>query len=160
MISHDLLRQTILDLRQKYVASGISLYDIGNGHCYDFAEGVLNRIVPDRWSRPETPDIPVTLETEAFYCPGDDGYVDPFSATGWDFPLLEKWGIVIPKAEQARHNEIVSRHPTHGWIYFRGRHYDAEHPDGVENFFELNFFLRHLSAGRLPVPDMQRKSED
>jgi hypothetical protein len=145
MLSHDILRQTILDLRQDYVDRGISVYDIGDGHCYDFAEAVLDRALPGWYCRLDSPEGPMTLETECFYCPEKDGYVDPFSATDWDFTLLETWGISIPKADQPRYNEIIRRHPAHGWIYFRGRHYDAEHPDGVENLFELNFFRRYLA---------------
>lgn len=31
---------------------------------------------------------------------------------------------------------------THEWMHLDGRFYDAEAPDGVENFFELPFFDR------------------
>lgn len=31
----------------------------------------------------------------------------------------------------------------HAWIYFEGKHYDAEAPEGVEDWMQLPFFLRH-----------------
>ena len=35
---------------------------------------------------------------------------------------------------------------THVWLTMDGLHYDAEAPEGVENFFELPFFRRVVAA--------------
>lgn len=35
---------------------------------------------------------------------------------------------------------------THEWIVFESRHYDAECPDGVDNFLELPFFKRVIAS--------------
>jgi hypothetical protein len=32
----------------------------------------------------------------------------------------------------------------HGWIYVNGKHYDAEEVNGVENFYDLPIFHRHI----------------
>jgi hypothetical protein len=32
----------------------------------------------------------------------------------------------------------------HCWMYHENKHYDAECPDGVENFFDLPFFRRQF----------------
>jgi len=32
------------------------------------------------------------------------------------------------------------RLPGHIWIYYNGRHYDAERPYGVNNFMDLPYF--------------------
>lgn len=36
--------------------------------------------------------------------------------------------------------------PFHQWIYVDGKHYDAETEEGVENFFELPYFLDYIHA--------------
>jgi len=35
---------------------------------------------------------------------------------------------------------------THTWLTDGRLHYDAEAPDGVENFFDLLTFRRHIAA--------------
>ena len=64
------LEAAIRTLRQEYIASGISLYDIGNGHCYDFAEEIMNRVFPENWRHLEGRHGWQTLESEQLYrCP-------------------------------------------------------------------------------------------
>lgn len=36
--------------------------------------------------------------------------------------------------------------PGHCWVRFRGRHYDAEAPQGVNNFLELPIFKRAMTG--------------
>ena len=138
------LRAAILDLRQDYLSRGISLYDIGSGHCYDFAETVMEQVFGTDWLFREGQEGWRTLETEQFYRPPPGSHCT-IDATAWDWDLLEThWGIDIPPSERPRYDAIVIQGPSHGWIYLEGRHYDCEHPDGVESFFDLNFFRRWL----------------
>lgn len=36
----------------------------------------------------------------------------------------------------------------HGWLYWNGKHYDSESPDGVVNWLHLNIFKRHRKLGK------------
>ncbi len=144
------ISNAILDVRKAYLDRGISLFEIGNGHCYDFADDVMDRLFPENWRQIEGTQGWSTLQSECFYLPGEDGLVDAFAANGWDWSLLTEWGIDVPPHERARYDAILANHPVHGWIFFEGRHYDCEHPEGVTNFFELNFFRRHLEGRDLP----------
>lgn len=40
----------------------------------------------------------------------------------------------------------------HCWMYHENKHYDAECPDGVINFFDLPFFKRYLSVKKADEP--------
>ena len=42
--------------------------------------------------------------------------------------------------------------PVHVWLFVRGRHRDAEAPDGVEDWRALPFFRRWYASGRYPEP--------
>lgn len=39
--------------------------------------------------------------------------------------------------------DIESDYPGHVWIYFKGKHYDAECPDGVDKWDDLPLFKRY-----------------
>lgn len=148
--THASLHAAILQVRGDYAARGMSLYDIGNGACFDFAYDVLDLVFGEDWQFHEGRHGWRTLASEDFYLPLE-GCECTIGAVVWDWNLLAThWGIVVPTSDRAHHDAIVIRDPSHCWIFFDGRHYDCEHPDGVASFFDLSFFRRWLAA---PSPD-------
>lgn len=127
----------IVALRAEYEARGITAYDIGNGLCDDFARDVLSRWVGEDWIMRDGQGFE-HLETGNFIV-WDDG-----CAMDWDWALMERhWSITPP--EGVAPDVMLSMaqiEPGHVWISTGGRHYDAEHPEGVPSFFELMFFRR------------------
>jgi len=135
----------IRDIRSAWRTRGTGLYEINDGGCYDFAGEVMERLFGADWVLHEGRHGWRTLNSEELYAPpkGSDCTI---GATGWDWELLAReLAIVVPEADRARHDAIVSKEPSHCWIHVGGRHYDCEHPDGVESFFDLNFFRRWLA---------------
>jgi hypothetical protein len=132
----------IVALRDEYAARGISTYDIGNGRCDDFAREVLERWIGEDWIHRETDGTAQgggfqTLETcNLIEVGGGD----------WDWPLLASfWNIRPPEGvDRAALTAVAECEPNHVWIATGGRHYDAEHPEGVETHFELMFFTRWI----------------
>ena len=54
---------------------------------------------------------------------------------------LTKYGIGVQKLMKL----------DHVWLYYNGKHYDAETPNGVDDFILLPFFQRILKrTGKLP----------
>lgn len=136
-----LLPGIIVSLRSEYEARGISTYEIGNGLCDDFARDVLERWIGEDWILRDGQGFE-HLETGNFIV-WDDG-----CAMDWDWPLMARhWGISPPVGIAP--DVLVSMaqiEPGHVWISAGGRHYDAEHPQGVASFFELMFFRRWMDS--------------
>lgn len=42
----------------------------------------------------------------------------------------------------------LHRGPSHSWVKFNGKHYDAEHPTGVSHPSKLNYYKRDWRAAR------------
>lgn len=65
---------------------------------------------------------------------------------GWDWDgIREKIGPATPPHLMAMDAIMVAAtRPAHSWIYYDGRCYDAECPQGVLSFFSLPFFVREI----------------
>jgi len=62
---------------------------------------------------------------------------------------------VIPRAT-VWETPLNSKYPTHLWIEYKGKHYDAECPNGVEDFRELPIFSPSRNF-RLKLPKSKIK---
>ncbi|MGY3582267.1 hypothetical protein ACVIGB_000808 [Bradyrhizobium sp. USDA 4341] len=116
------------------------------GCCSDFASEVLKELggvlVADRLGI-ETLDI-------GNFQVSDDDDVD---GRPLDRELLRRhWPKVIPPGEldwgdlDRLSEDAGFSGGTHVWLALNGRHYDAEAPEGVENFLELPFFQRVVAS--------------
>lgn len=135
-------RQAIEEVRARYQEQGYSLWDIGDGLCEDFTDDVLTMVIGEGWQTREGQDGHrwSQFHTDWFYDPNEDRREER-----WNWTLLSQYcGINIPEDERARYDAIANMGANHVWIYQDGRHYDCEHPEGVESFFDLNFFRRYL----------------
>ena len=137
------MQEAVRHVRARYMASGHSLWDIGNGLCENFADDVLDIVIGENWRHLEGVDGLDwhSLSTEClFAAPDDDGH-----QVTWDWDLLEhRYGLTVSDRKREACNKIVIESPNHCWIWFQGRHYDCEHPQGKASPFGLNFFRRYL----------------
>jgi len=138
------LTAAIVAVRDRLVADG--RYDgfaaINAGYCGDFADDVQ-----DFLGRSPVCAEPYQVGVEGFMESEDD------EPTVMDRALLaEHWPDVVPPqgldwddvdALAARASFSCG---THTWLCLAGRHYDAEAPDGVDNFFDLPFFSRIVAS--------------
>lgn len=133
------LPTAIRTMRDRYAARGVTAYAIGNGLCDDFARDVLELWIGEDWMGRDGEGFDF-VETGNFVVrEGND-------AMDWDWPLLAAhWNMAPPDDVDPDVLTNVAQHePGHVWIAVDGRHYDAESPDGVASFLDLNFFRRWL----------------
>ncbi|MBO9428232.1 hypothetical protein [Sulfitobacter sp. R18_1] len=129
------ISNAVSKFRQVYLKRGISLFDIGNGLCENFAHEVLEEAFGSDWVHQEGRHGWHTLCTEQLFVSEDCGE--------WDWELLrEHYGIQASWVDRIHLDKIAFLGPGHVWIYCDGKHYDCEHPEGVESFFQLEFFKR------------------
>jgi hypothetical protein len=116
----------------------LTAYDIGNGHCFDFAEAVMTRIgLEDEYSSEEGP---VTfLETDGFW-------EEMFVA---DLDAMRAFGETLPDDIEEFELANLLGGATHQWLVFDGRHYDASAPDGRDRFLDLPFFADQIANLRV-----------
>lgn len=146
-------RQQIADairqLQAEYIHEGLapSYFEINNGLCDDFAEEVARRLRKLASCDQEV----FTVEGANFYRSQDDEL--------WDGRLLRNYWKMAPPPQFTW--TILNRlhFGTHIWLVCEKRHYDAECPDGVDNFFDLPIFQRtlitHLREQGINCPDVE-----
>ena len=136
------ITEAILEFRDeylKYYASDYckTYYDINNGDCVDFADEFIAK-------HPEFEGEEVESYVNENFCKQDDDDLNWHSG-GWDVDLLEKhWKKIKPiyGLTWEGMNEVADAY--HCFLYHKGKFYDAECPEGVENFFELPLYRRPL----------------
>ena len=130
LLRENLVNHAITQAINKWVAfykqdEGMDPCDINTGECMNFAEAVYGDLIKQ--------GIKVTILSDAYF----------FDAYGDETDLVnpKKFGG-IPTFDYKRIGL-----PSHYWIYYNGKSYDSEAPNGVNNFFELptiaNFKLEH-----------------
>lgn len=155
------LGETIKAILADWIAAGRvqNVTEVGNGHCYDFAEEVMTRLgwkeygwgylpedshgrlidvaTEDWWNRKRKPDGSDAGEAESFTI---------------DIARLRREGAPLPQWIEDDDIEIAQflGSMTHSWLVLDGRHYDATCPDGAAHFFEMPFFANQIA--RLPNP--------
>ncbi len=142
------IAERIREIRQKYVDTGEAsdFADINSGSCDDFARDVIE--VLGGGQNVHLHDV----SPASFQVVEDENYGEgrPF-----DRKLLCKhWPNVQPPSgltwdDLDRFSVDASvDNGTHVWLTDDKLHYDAEAPDGVENFFDLPFFQRVIGRWR------------
>jgi len=122
--------------RMRFVSQRIaqSYWEINNGHCREFALEVLAAVGGESastyfiWNG----DLMVGADPER-----------PERGT-WDARLIHrKWTLEPPPGLTWDDIKRIT-FGNHIWIVHDGRHFDAECPFGVDNFFFLPVFRRHI----------------
>lgn len=114
-----------------------TIKDINLGLCMDFAEEVVEKCGG------ETSELRL-LDTGLFYdddVNGDHHYTNTIETVDggvWNKDALDEYGY--PPNPKNDHVGI------HQWIFHKGKHYDAEAPDGVDSPWKLPFFDRQIKG--------------
>ena len=127
------ISQVIRDTAARYLAEeGVeAIEQINDGLCDDFANDVCSVV-----------DGALPLGFEEFKV-GADG--DPAGDDLFDMNVLHAFGISLPQGHTTETMERLGL-GGHVWIYFEGKHFDAECPEGVDSFFDLPFSRRYIDA--------------
>lgn len=147
-ITAEMLTKAILDVRSELLESGgyATFAEINSGYCADFADDVFERLGNAAHEHLGQ------LGIDNFMLPPeeDDGFNDGYPMDRE--LLLEHWPAVKPTHGLSwdQLDQLSSaagfNTGTHVWIEMDERFYDAEAPEGVDNFFELPFFQRVISS--------------
>ncbi len=147
-ITPGMLTKAIMDIRDELLASGeyASHAEINSGYCTDFADDVFERL--GRGANEHLGQLGI----DNFMQPVAEG--DHFN-DGYPLDrelLIEHWPSVVPTQGMTWDDlDALSRAAgfstgTHVWVELDERFYDAEAPEGVDNFFDLPFFQRVISS--------------
>jgi hypothetical protein len=119
----------------------MTIKQINNGYCMDFAEDVVNKIGFENSNSGFH-----RVYSEYLYDYDDLGFYDEEQI--FDDETLSKWNKSsvnqyggLPNIENIEEYEP----DTHVWLYFNGKHYDVENPNGVNKWYELDFYKRDLA---------------
>jgi len=137
----NLLTATIKVLRDDYATEKTSAgyAEINNGQCSSFAWDTLNLVC--QITNKYDPQISV-VSTEDFVLDQDR---ESEYEIKWDENLLTSKSI--SPSNGLTWKQLNSIHfGYHVWLEFGGKYYDAECPEGVENFFELPLFQVYIKT--------------
>lgn len=107
-----------------------NLEKINRGHCEEFANIVIQKMGGIN-------DYLYTLNQSNFFVYNSKDV----NKGSWNLYELKKYNIKFPKGLDLNSFWVG----THVWIYYKGKHYDAESPSGVESFIDLPFFTFYIS---------------
>ncbi|MGX5608917.1 hypothetical protein ACWKTZ_21330 [Bacillus cereus] len=125
------ISQSILNLRDEYIQNQYvnNYQEINRGWCVAFAEEIESIF--------QNCEV---ISNDFLMKDLDEGW-NGNEDDDWDINQLMKYNSPSPINIQELKNKIRG---YHRWIYYDGKHFDAECPYGVKNLFELPFFKSHL----------------
>ena len=127
------IKQVTAELIRDGYAS--NAYTVNDGMCETLAEDVVAMLGGET-------DTLFTVDARNFCLNNDDAEGDCY----WDATLLKRsWPQSRPPFGLTW-RDIKYHVPSHVWIVFQQRHYDAEATEGVANFFELPLIRRGMEA--------------
>lgn len=134
----DIINNTILNWKTN---KKMSTKQINDGYCMNFAEDVVNKIGFENSNggfHRVYSEYLYDYDNLGFY--DGEQIFDDGNLVKWNKTSVNQYGG-LPKI-----NNIEEYEPdTHVWLYLNGKHYDAENPNGVNKWYELNFYKRDLA---------------
>jgi len=136
------IKEIMSSIRTTRTYKGMPDRDLNNGWCAPFARKVIKAM--------RTLDMkPKFLCTYDFqYDITDPPYWKKATKMSSLFPDDEgdpmRWNLDNLKNYETTNDPDYSGIylSYHAWVFFEGKHYDAEHPEGVDSFWDLSFFKR------------------
>lgn len=155
-ITPALLTETIHSTVADWIAAGriADTFEIGNGHCYDFADEIMNRLGSTEYGNGYTPTDSfgrlIDVCTEDWWARvlrpdgTDAGEAEAFTI---DIARLRREGAPLPGWIRDDDTEIAQTigSMTHNWLVLDGRHYDATCPEGADHFLVMPFFANQIA---------------
>ncbi len=115
-----------------------SAYDINNGLCEEMASDIVE-------------DVDGNID-DTFELYGENFDVDNDECTKklygerWDLEQIKKYNS-LPLFDK-KHLLAITL-PCHIWVYHKGKHYDAEAPDGVKSFWDLPIYKKVIKRNKM-----------
>ena len=117
---------------------GSKVCDINTGDCPTFAEDLEAAIIESGLGNHNDTEV---LSTDSFYEIATDMSKDDSEGADDDIWLkLEDYNSTYPKDLKWKKDNY------HVWVYHKGKHYDAEAPNGVVNLFDLPIFKKMVKT--------------
>ena len=134
-----IIKQTAKEFQED---NNCSLWDINNGLCADFSGVVIEKMGGSNENLFE-------LSGDMFFSVIDSDFakenwsdIMETKYGVWSLKMLKHWGTPL-NVDLTKVDDDIA----HVWIYFNGKHYDAEAPNGVDKWFEIplikKFFKRY-----------------
>jgi hypothetical protein len=125
------LTQLIIKVREEFVdTNNCSIEQINQGLCVDFLDEIEDRF-NGRFDTLTTSQFVISDDRIEKELKSDE--VLKYGDIGWYKYMLDEYGY--PDVEL-----MDTEPPKHIWIYYNGKHYDAEEPNGVDNPWDLPIF--------------------
>jgi hypothetical protein len=151
------LTEAIRTLGAEWVSSGRvpCIRSIGDGHCYEFARGVMDRLGVGEhgagWLPEDSRGRLIDCVTEDWWRRildddgSDAGEADAFVA---DIARLRREGAPLPDGIEDDDEEFAARlgSMTYNWLVLDCRHYDATCPEGADHFLSMPFFADQIAG--------------
>ena len=130
----DNLTELIIKVRDKFIKrKKCSISDINKGKCVDFVDEILD-MFDGSFDTLTTSQFVISDEKQKEYLISQ--YHDVmlnYDGVEWSKNMLDEYGYPD--------KDLMNQEPpSHIWIYYQGKHYDAESPDGVDNPWSLPIF--------------------
>lgn len=123
---------------QEYLEGGTcSTFEINNGLCDSFAVDVISEMggySDDLYELSD--DMIFNMRDPDFVKENWPGELIETPYGIWSKNMLDRYGYPPVSLEK------VNGEGSHVWIYYKGKHYDAEAPKGVTNWVDLPLFKR------------------
>ena len=114
-----------------------STWEINNGYCEDFALNVLEKLGGYEDNLFELSGDMFFDQRDPEFAKENWGDVIETNYGVWSKNLLDYWGYP-PNVNL----NLVDDEINHVWLFYNGKHYDAEVPEGVDNWFEIPLIKR------------------
>ena len=114
-----------------------STWEINNGYCEDFALNVLEKLGGYEDNLFELSGDMFFNQRDPEFAKENWGDVIETNYGVWSKNLLDYWGY-----PQNVNLNLVDDEINNVWLFYNGKHYDAEVPEGVDNWFEIPLIKR------------------
>jgi len=124
------LTDVILSVRDNF---NCSYEEINQGKCVDFVDEVMDRFSGNFETLTTSQFVIDDKRRKQYLISKYNDQMLKYGDIEWSKNMLDEYGY--PNKEL-----MDSEPPKHIWIYYNGKHYDAEEPNGVDNPWDLPIF--------------------
>jgi len=120
------IEDVIREVTEEFTEKGsCTVWDINNGQCEDWAMAVIDRMGGHN-------EYLTEFDSMNF-----------FNINDYSYSGDTKYGAIPSDLIKSKYDP-----PNHVWIYYDGKHYDAEELSGVKNYFDLPIFKKETERQR------------
>ena len=130
----DVINQLIVEYYDEFQTTP---YQINDGLCIEFAADVIDKMSGYKDNLFELSDDMIFAHTDPDFAKENwtGGLIETEYGV-WSKIMLDMYGYPPIPLEEVTHSG------SHIWVYYNGKHYDAEAPEGVNNWTDLPIFKK------------------